>query len=371
MSLLSTRTRQRSAGFTLLELLVVIAIIGVLMALFLGAVMKVLGKTDEVRVRSDIAQFSQAIGLWNAKFSVEGPFPSRLKLCKYYADYDLRLRNVPTDPSTGLPINALDLDSMAFLLRMWPRLIVTTKDKKTGQLITHFAAEDGRIDWDGQKGGSGQWTLQGQECLVFFLGGIPKNVHGVLVCSGFSASTDPSYHIKYQDPPQTTTQPTTKPKASIIPPFFAFQSDRLKVGQSGAFYHYLDAFGKQPYAYFSSYKSHNGYNRYGKYFYGGTSDCAALPGIQPFDIRSNDDDPRTHCPWPTCRIQDQYMNPDSYQIVSAGRDCLFGGGTLHPEGAGQFFLAMPPMFTASTDQPGGYDDLTNWWAMRLGIPPEN
>ena len=49
-----------------------------------------------------------------------------------------------------------------------------------------------------------------------------------------------------------------------IAPFFEFKSNRLVQWPNTAPYFpsYLDGYGKIPYAYFSSYKTSNGYNRY-------------------------------------------------------------------------------------------------------------
>ena len=49
----------RRAGFTLVELLVVITIIAILFALTSAAVVKALGKMDEVRTRNDISQLAE------------------------------------------------------------------------------------------------------------------------------------------------------------------------------------------------------------------------------------------------------------------------------------------------------------------------
>src|SRR6185295_14622199 len=91
------------------------------------------------------------------------------------------------------------------------------------------------IDWSG---GLTSWAdgrfidLEGDQCLVFFLGGIPQgypNPPGVL---GFSNSpTNPAL----LPTPQSTQR---------LGPFYAFQPNRLVVRPGRAvFYSYIDAWG--------------------------------------------------------------------------------------------------------------------------------
>src|SRR5579871_5379653 len=62
--------RQRRAAFTLVELLVVILIIAIMFALAAGAVVKALGKADEVRARNDITQLANGIAAFKTQFQV-------------------------------------------------------------------------------------------------------------------------------------------------------------------------------------------------------------------------------------------------------------------------------------------------------------
>src|SRR5579871_6767930 len=62
--------RQRRTAFTLVELLVVILIIAIMFALAAGAVVKALGKADEVRARNDITQLANGIAAFKTQFQV-------------------------------------------------------------------------------------------------------------------------------------------------------------------------------------------------------------------------------------------------------------------------------------------------------------
>jgi hypothetical protein len=275
-------------------------------------VMKPQGDGDEGMTKSDLSQLSQAISAWQVKFELKEPFPSRIKLCEDYSQYDMA--------------KPLDLDSIGFLQRVWPRL--TTKDRD-GKTV--WNTSNGWIDWDGNKvKASEPFVLEGQECLVFFLGGIPTSQNRSFGCTGFSTNpSNPAYHVN-------------NPYSTVIPPFFSFDAHRLQIGQSGAFFHYLDGFGKQPYAYFSSYKTMNGYNRYLRM--DSKSDCSAL------------------AVWPYADAPNRYLNPNTFQIISAGQDGIFGSGSPDPN-AGPFFTPEMPMYRPGQ---GGYDDMNNFYERLLG-----
>src|SRR5207253_9071458 len=67
--------------------------------------------------------------------------------------------------------------------------------------------------------------------------------------------------------------------------------------RSSDLYSSRDTYGSVPYAYFSSYKTRNGYNRFA------STDCPSL-GVWPY----------AEALTPTVR----YLNPNTFQIISAG-----------------------------------------------------
>jgi prepilin-type N-terminal cleavage/methylation domain-containing protein len=314
----------RRVGFTLIELLVVIAIIGILVSLLMAAVMKTMSKMEEVRTRNDITQLSQAIDSFKTKYKVDY-IPSRIVLGPRSVYYD----------GSGNLRPGIYADSFQYLNRVWPRL--------------DWTGNSGPIVWSTAPGytpGANGITLEGQECLVFFLGGIPGEPGGNRGCFGFSKSP---------------TNPTLPPAAGQDrDTFYDFLSNRLKTRNEYAvptvaapgvgFYAYLDAYGKQPYAYFSSYKSANQYNRYA-----GT-DCPHLRhgpantdgGVFPYAEN-----------WDPNR---KYLNSNTYQIISAGADGIFGPGTTTAA-----TVWRQGQQNLSPTQPG-YDDMCNFSDRLLGIP---
>ena len=291
---INKRPRGQRAGFTLIELLVVISIIAVLVALTTAAVMKFLGKGDETKRRSDISQMQASLASAKAAFGLNQQFPSRL----YIAE--------DGNYAAG---GQLGLDSRDLLMRMFK---MTSPNQLNGP-PPNFT---GGLDWNGNGTIDKATILTGDQCLVFFLGGIPSiNPPGVL---GFSSKSG---------------QPTAA-GGDRLGPFFQFQNNRLQKGANG-FFSYLDPYYTpgtpptgRPYAYFSSYKRPNGYNKYG------SSDCV---GVAPY-----------------LKTASTYWNEDSFQIISAGPDKRFGtGGTL-----------WGPNNPASG---AGADDMSNFAEKLLGV----
>ena len=246
----------------------------------------------------ELGQLSQAIAAFKVKYAVAN-IPSRVRLCKNRGDYD--------------PRNRLDTDSVNYLCAVWGHL-------------------DWRkpIDWSGGDQDFTSAVLEGDQCLVFFLGGIPTGQGGQRRCAGFSTNPlDPTYR-----------NPTDPAEERVL--FFDFDPARLVSVHGNPFYSFLDPFRQTPYAYFSSYKYANGYNRY--YPDPGGSDCALL-GVWPYAEAWGDKTPR-------------YRNPNTYQIISAGADGKFGPGTVPPDGQ-----TRPPAAGMAQE---GRDDLTNFSDTPLG-----
>lgn len=332
MRLIPARKPERR-GFTLLELLVVIAIIAVLVSLTAAAVMRFIVKGDELRARHDMTQLQGGLESFKTQFNVTW-IPSRIRIREDLTTYN------PNDP--------YEAESLAYLKKLFPKLGTNA--------VT-------QVDWNGNGSLDGPVDLEGDQCLVFFLGGIPTISGGVPGCLGFS--TNPS-------------NPAAVGGDRL--PHFEFRSDRLVLQPPGSqrvpngFYSYLDAFGKNVYAYFSAYKKSNGYNRYWSYTAAlnngvGLSDCPSL----------RSDAPGGYGVWPYAielGATPRYHNPETYQILCAGPDGTFGTGTIItgapgiPQGS-QVWAGAPTWTTQTASafvalSPGIRDDMSNFHDRVLG-----
>lgn len=280
-------------GFTLIELMMVIAIIGVLVAILAVALGPIMNKGPEMVTRNDINQLG--IALENFKNDFGFYPPSQMILCANctaYSTSDLRAN-----------------DSKAYMLKMFPR-------------IATLWSTNG-VKWNPSSLPGDSPILSGDQCLVFFLGGIQTKdpTTGVLQCNGFPR--DPNDFAK--PPSQWTSTP--------YGPYFEFKSDRLtdqistRTGSTG-FFSYMDGYKQKApnglpsvYAYFSSGKRRNGYNMY--FPMGFTrGDCSSLTNV--FDSAGNSP---PLGPFPYEQSPNNFHNPNSFQIISAGKDGVFGAGS--------------------------------------------
>jgi prepilin-type N-terminal cleavage/methylation domain-containing protein len=293
MTHLQTRRGKRHA-FTLVELLVVIAIIAVLVSLTAAGVMKILGKANETKARAELGQLDLAIQQYLSENSVQ--YIPSLIILREDGQYNLNATN---------PNLQIEKDTIAYLQKLF------------GKNFNPF----GQHDWNGDgvitpSTGTPGFRLEGHQCLVFFLGGIPdKNAPGTL---GFS--TNPQF-------------PTLAGGTRKGPWFQNFQANRMArvpvpAGGNG-FFSYLDPWSPGgtavPYAYFSSYgPPGNGYNRYAAILKSPTNpnghDCPTLTAPN-FNLTQG---PYAESAGPPAR----FTNPNTWQILTAGPDRMFGAGGL-------------------------------------------
>jgi hypothetical protein len=147
-------------------------------------------------------------------------------------------------------------------------------------------------------------------------------------------------------------------------PYIQFDNPRLaqlsvvypkNKAAGAAFLVYLDPYRGQPYAYFSTGKTANNYLYYSSM--DKLSDCSSLnsnlagPPPAPFPYQQT----------PSGTTPVQFYKPDTFQIISAGKDLAFGpGGYWVPS------LGAGGMNTATPSAAKGVDDITNFYDSKLG-----
>jgi prepilin-type N-terminal cleavage/methylation domain-containing protein len=332
MTRIRSRNRQRSA-FTLIELLVVIAIIAVLVSLSAAGVMKVLGYIPEVQTRTDISQMDAALGSFMADYGLQDPPPSYLILRE-----DMSYTSHYSDPGTG----PIELRSHQFLKQAF--------GKNIGAGATF-------IDWNGDGTANGPHFLQGQQCLVFYLGGIPNT----LAMAGGSPPGCLGFSTNNNNPAQASS--------GRRGPYFNFLSSRLVVGtvqhpKLSGFFVYLDAWKpssgvRMPYAYFSSSGLNNKYNPYTAIppaapvapFMGG--DCAYMGVVNSVTVGA----------YAYSDAGGNFTFSNKYQIISAGQDGAFGFNGGNPPSTSSGLVTWNP---ASGAIVFGRDDQANFSSKLLG-----
>jgi len=302
------RGRGRRAAFTLVEMLVVIAIIAILVALTAAAVMRALVKGPELQTRTEEGNMDAQLSAMKSNYTTLKYLPSHLRL-REDNNY-----NAPPGPNQAA-VQADYNQTVGFLQAAFGRHITDR------YLDPPMNTKPNLIDWNGDNvicdgknpptaGPPGDLVLEGEQVLVFLLGGVPKQdpITGAIVMTGF--------------PPQVNGGASDKRG-----PFYEFQGGRLRLGKppftaidqvTGArsnlpYPVYIDPWksgsfaGGQgmPYVFFSSYVTEG----LGSY----QADCPSL-GLVPYQ-------------GPTGKA----VNASTWQIISAGKDGQFGpGGVFNP-----------------------------------------
>ena len=264
---------------------------------------------------TEIEQLTISIELFKSRNKVTY-LPSQFKLCELFGQYTLVENGAAQD-------EPLDRESVDFLTELWPQILLV--DRSKGFVIWK---KDG-IDWNGNGNtDDAPVILEGDQCLVFFLGGIPDK------------GPPPSTRGFSRNPfdPALVAQ-----REGRLSPLFEFPDDRLFIrattppGNAG-FYSFADYYRTgQPYAYFSSYGVRNGYNSPIKRKYA-NGDCDGLK-LQPYY--------KSAAPV-------EFLHPSGFQIISAGADGIFGPGGL---------------WNPATTPAAGCDDQANFHSGLLGKTP--
>jgi hypothetical protein len=253
----------------------------------IGYLLQPQGSSMEGHVRHEIALLDWAIRVFQEEYHISYPPPSRLRL-REKGGYDVN------DP--------LDRETVKILNAMFPKVDLTKP-----------------INWKGYGTPSDDWILEGDQCLVFFLGGIPeKNGSRSIRLWGFAA--DPLDPTNFQ--------------GEWHAPLYEFDQSRLVLLPRSPFPVYCDRWRTRAFAYFSTFDQPNNYYRHADRF---GSDCARL-GVWPYAESLSP----LKC-----------VNPDTFQIISAGGDCVFGPGT-NPKTGEELWHPR------KTREPPGRDDLHNF-----------
>jgi type II secretory pathway pseudopilin PulG len=284
--------------------MVVIVIVSILIGLLLPALFGARRRVQVAQVKAEITRLESAIAAFKARFGVEPP--SSITFWERSSETNARNRGI--------------------IRRIWPQFDFTSNVSGFGNFGNVYD-----FDYDGTVGEANtSVTLNGAECLVFFLGGIWDPNNGAFI--GFSKNpTNPFTTDENREGPFFDFQGNYG-NPPVYPPVIggnAYNASnwtgRLRDSNNNRFAEYLDPFSGQtsPYLYLSSYESR------------GYITTVPTPPAQTDPIRSGD--------LPAAMMFDAYrqtpnrltVSPpvlgvphkaNSFQIISPGADGKYGAG---------------------------------------------
>jgi general secretion pathway protein G len=259
MRLRSTQTLR--TGFTLVELLVVFLVIAILIGILVPVIAGAYGRGRQAAELTEMNSIATTLQQFKDRFGVYPPSQIILREDGDYSSTATGGTNPPgwnDVPAQGVgAVLLLDL-SVQYLRRIWPQMSLNTGP---GAGVAPGVVTSGPnpffYDWNGNGVyDSTPWYLSGDECLVFFLGGIPtgepRNNPAIRAGQG-----PPGVLGFSKVPANPTTPPIAAAAAGRDGPFYTFDSARLVDWDLNGFWEFLP--NRRPgqfggYAYFSSYE---------------------------------------------------------------------------------------------------------------------
>jgi prepilin-type N-terminal cleavage/methylation domain-containing protein len=336
---------RRRVGFTLIEVLIAILIVALLVALLLPAVRGAFVRAKEAQVSAELNNLATALA--NFKTTYGDYPPSRIILVESgFNSLPTAILNATVgDATTAIPpynmtplgdgsctdmtVGQLVQRSRLYLRRFWPRVDF----------------DNGSIPFDFNNNGSMSdiLTLNGSECLTFFLGGQPSiSINGGVTTYGLNGFS------KLPTNPFLAPNPANPTSTNRSAPNYEFAPGRLIDQDGDHIPSYMDPLDTTPqnhraYAYFTSYGTNsydpnddNGNGRGNSFGTFELEDDGSTLVERGFTVGFTNSGgansmvspgPNPYCSGAPVSVGSMsWINPNSFQLFSCGQDRYWGLG---------------------------------------------
>jgi prepilin-type N-terminal cleavage/methylation domain-containing protein len=337
---------RRRGGFTLIELLVVIGIITLLVGLLLPAIHKIREAAMRAKTKSEIGELGNAVEQFKSTYDVKY-IPTAFILSSNYSQNPAQ----PPLPNNAASLAALN-ESRVYYSKVWPKGFLNDPTQPLLKGYTPLPPNSLPLVPNGP---ALNIPLDGNQALLFFLGGIPPSDNRWP--SPYFQGNRTGFYDSPTNPFYYKNGVCNAPDNGSVAkgPFYNFRLDRIDTNghyhdpywdgqsQTSSIYYYFSSRNGNDYDYFGAYQPvlNPGSQKYGFSVYGGYG------GMHPFR-----------------GLDGKYINPNGFQIVSPGRDTLPGPGG-YDEDTLQATLYDPGVGKYSPGGPGG-DDISNFATGPLG-----
>lgn len=305
-------------GFTLIELLVSMVVIAVLMALLSPVLFSAVRKANEAAQISELSVMQASLVAFRDKY---GAYPPSRIVLSETGDYSAAYFQKVLTPAKALEAVALTPRSIQYMRLFFPNIPISTSG--TPLIVGGF------YDYNGNGVIDPPVVLSGDECLVFFLGGMAVPTSSGFEITGFSMSVSNPFVPASKAPNRSRT-------------YFQFDTGRLIDLNGNGYPSYIDKLTttNTPMAYFASYGTQydpDDCNMKGEASEGFRSSACATPSVGVAVTSSPGPNPYTWSLTWDISQNALWVKPDSYQIILAGRDGVYGiGGSYNPKGPDNF-----------------------------------
>ena len=213
------RVREQ-AGFTLIELLVVVIVIAILIGLLLPVIAGAMRTANNAATQAEINQLAQALASFKSTY---GDYPPSRMYLSENGVFPVGNTTQVNGDSHDITVGALAQRSLIAMRKFFPRVVFGTSSVPP-QIGANFW-----YDFNGNGKLDGPYIIQGDECLVFFLGGITFQdpTTGAFAMTGFGKDPLNPFTNNLAVDPNYNGSPNPMYSANRQPPSFEFNAGRI------------------------------------------------------------------------------------------------------------------------------------------------